>query len=107
MLILIESIYQVWKDGKIFSAVLMDITRVFNNVHHTRLIHNMRKRKIPTEIIQWILLFLNNRTTRMRFNGIIIEFISITIDISQELSLSPILYVLYNSDLLEISKKRK
>ena len=45
----------------------------FNNVHHERLIHNMRKRKIPAEITQWILSFLNNRITQMRFNGIITD----------------------------------
>jgi hypothetical protein len=43
MLILSESTYKAWKDGKIFSAILMDVTGAFNNVHHERLIHNMHK----------------------------------------------------------------
>ena len=50
MLILSESIHQAWKNGKIFSAILMNVSGAFNNVHHARLIHNMRKRKIPEEI---------------------------------------------------------
>ena len=73
MLILSESIYQAWKDGKVFSAILMDVAGAFNNVHHKRLIHNMRKRKIPTEITQWVLSYLSDRITRMRFNGITTE----------------------------------
>ena len=54
-----------------------------------------------------MLSFLNNRTTRMRFNGIIINHISILIDIPQGSPLSSILYILYNSDLLEIPRKDK
>jgi len=45
MLILSESIHQAWKEGNVYSAVLMDVAGAFNNVHHERLIHNMRKRK--------------------------------------------------------------
>src|SRR4030095_15825212 len=75
MLILSETAHQAWKKGEIFSAVLMDITGAFNNVHHQRLIHNMRKRKIPAEITQSVQSFLSNRSTRLRFNGIITDSI--------------------------------
>ena len=50
MLILSESIHQTWKEGNVFSAIFMDVTGAFNNVHHEWLIHNMRKRKISIEI---------------------------------------------------------
>ena len=43
----------------------------------------------------------------MRFNGITTESIPTSTDIPQESPLSPILYILYNSDLLEIPKGRK
>ena len=102
MLILSESIYQAWKERNVFSAVLMDVTGAFNNVHHERLIHNMRKHKIPIEIARWILSFLSGRTTRMRFNGITTNLIPTLTGIPQGSPLSPILYILYNSDLLEI-----
>ena len=107
MLILSESIYQAWKNKEVFSAVCMDVSGAFNNVHHTRLIHNMRKRRIPIEITKWVLSFLSNRATRMKFNGITTESILTPTGVPQGSPLSPILYVLYNSDLLDKPRTEK
>src|SRR5436305_1416860 len=107
MLILSENIHQAWKKGKVFSAVLMDVSGAFNNVQHVRLAHNMRKRKIPEEITRWVLSFLSNRTTRMRFNGVTTDLMPTPTGIPQGSPLSPILYILYNSDLLDIPNKEK
>jgi hypothetical protein len=85
----------------------MDVAGAFNNVHHIRLIHNMRKRKIPVEITRWMLSFLSNRTTRIRFNGITTDPIPAPTGIPQGSPLSSILYILHNSDLLEIPRGRK
>src|SRR5437667_7435092 len=67
----------------------------------------MRKRKIPVEITRWILSLLSDRTTRMRFKGIITDLIPTPTGIPQGSPLSPILYVLYNSDLLDLVKGEK
>ena len=65
MMILSESIYQAWKEKKIYTAIFMDVAGAFNNVHHKRLIHNLRKHRIPHAISLWIASFLQDRSTQL------------------------------------------
>ena len=104
MTILTENIHRAWKEKDIDSVIFMDVAGAFNNVHHNRLLHNMQKRRIPTVIINVIRSFLSNRTTQLRFNGTTSTTIDISTGIPQGSPLSPILYMLYNADLLEITK---
>src|SRR5436309_10639433 len=69
MMVLTESIYKAWKNKKIYTAVFMDVAGAFNNVHHRRLMHNLRQRRIPETISRWINNFLQGRSTQFQFNG--------------------------------------
>ena len=105
MLLLVENIHKAWKEGKIYSAVFMDVAGAFNNVHHERLIHNMRVRRIPLKIARWVQSFLSNRTTSMKYNGITTDSFSTPAGVPQGSPLSPILFILYNSELLDIPQR--
>jgi Reverse transcriptase (RNA-dependent DNA polymerase) len=48
ILYLIEKIYESWQKGEVFSALMLDVTGAFVNVHHQRLIHNLKKRSVPS-----------------------------------------------------------
>ena len=58
MMILTETIYKAWKEKKVYTAIFMDVAGAFNNIHHERLIHNLRKRCMPAAISRWISSFL-------------------------------------------------
>ena len=103
--ILTENIYATWKEGRIYSAVFMDVAGAFNNIHHNRLIHNMKKKRIPEQITKWVESFLNGRITKLKFNDSTSDPISTPAGTPQESPLSPILYIYYNSDLLDISQE--
>jgi len=60
MIILLENIYRAWKQGDVYTAIFMDVAGAFNNVHHERLLHNMRTRRLPGIIIKWVASFLNH-----------------------------------------------
>ena len=106
MLILTERIHNAWKERDIFSVVFMDVAGAFNNVHHQRLYHNLRKRKVPEFIIKWTKSFLEDRYTQLRFNGADSERIAMGAGVPQGSPISPILYLFYNADLLEIPGRR-
>ena len=59
MIILSEHIFQAWKKKKVFSAIFMDVSGTFNNIHHRRLAHNLCTRRIPHQITNWINSFLS------------------------------------------------
>ena len=107
MMILSENIHHAWREKKVYTAVFMDVAGAFNNVHHKRLIHNMSKRRIPESISRWISSFLQGRSTQLQFNGIKTERISTPAGVPQGSPLSPLLYMYYNADLLEIAPERQ
>jgi hypothetical protein len=99
MMLLVENIYDAWGDKEVLSAIRMDVAGAFNNVHHERLIHNLRKRRIPKRITRWIKSFLHGRSTRISFNGTESASFPTPAGVPQGSPLSPILYIFYNSDL--------
>ena len=105
--ILSESIYKAWKEKKVYTAVFMDVAGAFNNVHHRRLIHNLRQRRMPETISRWINSFLQGRSTQLQFNGTRSESMATPAGVPQGSPLSPLLYMYYNADLLEIAPQHQ
>ena len=103
-MILSERIHKAWKEGKIFTAVFLDVAGAFNNVHHGRLLHNLRTRRIPATITRWVQSFLTDRTTCLQFNGAISDKIAVPAGVPQGSPLSPLLYLYYNAGALEVTE---
>jgi ribonuclease HI len=107
MMILSESIHRAWREKKVYTAVFMDVAGAFNNVHHKRLIHNLRKRRIPYKISSWIAGFLLDRSTQFQFNGTKSRWIPTPAGVPQGSPLSPLLYMFYNADFLDVAQQRQ
>ena len=105
MMALSESIHKAWKEKKIYSAVFLDVAGAFNNVHHKRLIHNLKMRRIPVCLARWLESFLHGRSTKLQFNGRTSDPIKTAAGVPQGSPLSPLLYMYYNADLLTVSTK--
>lgn len=99
---LVERTYAPWAQEKEASALILDVTGAFDNVSHPRLIHNLRKRRLDPQMIAWIASTMQDRTTVVKTNERSTDLIHISTGIPQGSPLSPILYLFYNADLLEI-----
>ena len=105
--LLTEQIHTVWGQGtdKVATLLSMDVANAYPTVSHERLIHNLRKRKIPAWIAKWVLSFLQDRNTTMAINGRVTGALPIRTGIPQGSPISPILYLFYNADLLDICER--
>jgi hypothetical protein len=83
----------------------LNVTNVFDTMSHVKLIHDMKKKKISSWIIDWINNFLFDHFTTFAVNQKMIESFSMQIKISQRFSFFSILYLFYNVDLLKMCNK--
>ena len=84
------------------SLFSLDGKGAFNYVAYIRLLHNIRKRRVPILLLYWIADFLEERRTILAIGGFTLEERTANVGIPQGSPLSLILYLFYNADLLEI-----
>ena len=99
---LIHKVKSAWRNDQVASVLFLDVEGAFPNAVTDRLIHNLKRRRIPTKLVEFVAQLLTNRRTRLRFDDYTSEYREITNGIGQGDPLSMLLYILYNADLLEI-----
>ncbi len=98
---IVETINSIWADRKMTTMLLLNVIEVFNNVSHLRLLHNLRKRRIEDIYLIWIKNFLSKRYIILKLIDHITDRIRTIINVSQKFSMSSILYVFYNANLID------
>ena len=107
LLLLETTIKHAWRQCKVASVLFLDIEGTFPNAVTDQLLHNMKKHRLPPEIISFTQHMLEDRKTKLRFDDFKSDWFPIKNGIGQGDPLSMLLYVIYNSDLMEITKKEK
>ena len=100
--LLVDKVCTAWRSNKVASVLFLDVEGAFPNAVTSRLIHNLRRRRIPTVIVNFVKQLLTGRKTRLKFDDFISGIINITNGIGQGDPLSMLLYILYNADMLDI-----
>ncbi|CDO74892.1 hypothetical protein BN946_scf184461.g4 [Trametes cinnabarina] len=103
---LVQHIKDAWRKGLVTTVLFLDISSAFPSVNHQRLLHNLRKRRVPEPLVRWIADFLRDRCTQLKFDDFTSEPLPADCGLPQGSPLSPILYLFYSSDLLEICDPR-
>ncbi len=68
---------------------------------HSRLLHDMKKRKVSRLLLKFVKNFLRNRCIMITIDDYTTAKCNVNVDISSDSSLSSILYLFYNVNLLE------
>jgi len=99
--ILVEKVYDAWRAGKVLSLVTFDVQGAYNGVNKDVLQQRLRKCKIPEFFVKWIYSFCSNRKAAIAFDNFCSNIVDVTQPgLPQGSPLSPVLYILFNSDLL-------
>ena len=100
--LLVHKIKDSWRKKQVTAVLFLDIEGAFPNAVTSKLIHSMRKRKLPVALISFAELMLKERSTVLRFDDHTSEIIPLDNGIGQGDPLSMALYQYYNADILEI-----
>jgi len=99
--VLQESIYNAWRDRKVLSMVSFDVKGAYNGVNIGVLEHRLRRRRIPEQLISWIVDFCSHRKASLVVNGHVTEIMDILqAGLPQGSKVSPILFLFFNADLV-------
>jgi hypothetical protein len=60
---IMKIINSIWISKKIATMLLLNVIKIFDNVSHFRLLHNLKKRRIENTYLIWIKIFLRNDTS--------------------------------------------
>ncbi len=86
---------------KVVSLLSLNEKNVFNNVMHSKLLHDMKKRKVSRLFFEFVKNFLKDQRIMIIIDDYMMMKCSININISQDSLLSSILYLFYNVNLLK------
>ncbi len=101
--IIIKKIHTVWSDmrRRVVSLLSLNEKNVFDNVMHSKLLHDMKKRKVSKLLLEFVKNFLKDQRIMITIDDYTTMKRSMNVDISQDSLLSLILYLFYNANLLK------
>ena len=103
--LLVHKIKDAWRKQQVTAVLFLDIEGAFPNTVTSKLIHSMKKRRLPETIVNFAKLMVEKRSTILRFDDHTSDPIKLDNGIGQGDPLSMALYQYYNADILEIPNR--
>src|SRR6266481_6382799 len=100
--LLVDMVKAAWHRKKVVSILFLDMEGAFPNAVTHRLLHNMRKRQVPTAYVNFVNNLLMGRKMRIKFDDHTSDWFPLDNGIRQGDPLSMLLYLFYNADLLDV-----
>ena len=103
----VETIEYFLRNGSDVFACLMDMTKAFDKVQHSKLLWKLVEEGIPPIFIRLLLEMYEKQQADVRWNGVLSNPFPVTNGVKQGAVLSPILYCIYIDGLFTRLRKGK
>ena len=96
---LVEDLARKASMGKQTNLILLDFSKAFDKVSHSKLIWKLHKYGIRGNVLGWIRVFLGDRSHKVVVGGEESGSVSVTSGVPQGLVLVPIFFLIYINNL--------
>lgn len=97
-----------WKktigEGKMIGVVFLDLKRAFEIVDRNILIYKLERYGIKGTVLNWFKTYLEDRTQRVKFNGVMSDSLKVDSGVPQGSVLGPLLFLVYVNDIAKVVK---
>ena len=102
-----ESVSNGFNNKKMTIGVFLDVEKAFDRVWHAGLLNKLKKLKMKPYLIRWIASFLSDRTIYIKTGNSFSDPFSPLFGVPQGSPLSPILFIIYVSDIYKPTNTSK
>jgi hypothetical protein len=106
--LLTTQVKTIWGSGQFVASLLsLDISGAFDTVNSTMLLDILRSKGFPGWVVRWVRAFMTGRQTTLVIYGAETKAFPVLTGVLQGSPLSPILFLFYNSELLDLCQRPK
>lgn len=102
---LTDKIYMQLDKKKIPLAIFLDLSKAFDTIDHSILIHKLKYYGFQETPLNWFISYLTNRSQYVQFNEQCSTLGKITTGVPQGLILGPLLFIIYMNDIHKVTNK--